>query len=254
MLILKVISRLLDYPSEALFSASDELMSIVREETSLSEINKNSLIDFIQTLSTKDIFDAQEKYDLLFDRGRSLSLLLFEHVHGESRDRGQAMVDLMNVYKSKGFEVNSSQLPDYIPLYLEFLSEQDTPFAEEWLGDICHLMTMLSERLIDRQCDYSVLFDSLIELSKIEVNREEVAEAVSKEDRDDTIEAIDKEWEDKEIKFDDPIQAGEQCPSASSGIQKSVNSFDPNTPYFDKNNPQVPINWHDKDAAQVSGL
>jgi len=254
MLILKVISRLLDYPSEALFSASDELIDVVRQDTSISEVNKNSLISFIQQLSLKNIYDAQERYDLLFDRGRSLSLLLFEHVHGESRDRGQAMVDLMNVYKSKGFEVNSSQLPDYIPLYLEFLSEQDDAFAEEWLGDICHLMTMLSERLIERKCDYSALFDSLIELSRVEVNREEVAEAVSKEERDDTIEAIDKEWEDKEIKFDDPIQAGEQCPSASSGIHKSVNSFDPNSPYFDKNNPQVPISWHDKDAAQVSGL
>lgn len=254
MIILKVISRLLDYPSEALFAASDELIDVVKQEQNISGNNKETLMSFIQQLSAKNIFDAQERYDLLFDRGRSLSLLLFEHVHGESRDRGQAMVDLMNVYKSKGFEVDSSQLPDYIPLYLEFLSEQDNDFAEEWLGDICHLMTMLSERLIERECDYSVLFDTLIELSGLDVDRSEVAAAVQKEERDDTIEAIDKEWEDKEIKFDDPIQAGEQCPSASSGIQKSVNSFDPNTPYFDKNNPQVPINWHDKDAAQVSGM
>ena len=162
------------------------------------------------------------------------------------------MVDLMNVYKSKDFEVMSSQLPDYIPLYLEFLSEQEVGYAEEWLGDICHLMTMLSERLIERECDYSVLFDSLIELSGIEVNREEVAAAVKKEERDDTIEVIDREWEDKEIKFDDPLsqngQAGESCPSASSGIQKSNNSLNPN------NIQNVPINWHDQDAAQVSGL
>lgn len=254
MLILKVISRLLDYPSEALFNASEELVDVVQQDHTISQSNKDSLVSFIQKLAARDLYDAQESYDLLFDRGRSLSLLLFEHVHGESRDRGQAMVDLINVYKSKGFEVDSSQLPDYIPLYLEFLSEQETDFAEEWLGDICHLMTMLSERLIERECYYSVLFDSLIELSRLEINREEVAAAVQKEQRDDTIEAIDKEWEDKEIKFDDPIQAGEQCPSASSGIQKSVNSFDPNTPYFDKNNPQVPINWHDKDAAQVTGL
>ncbi|MGB0496658.1 MAG: nitrate reductase molybdenum cofactor assembly chaperone [Kangiellaceae bacterium] len=247
MMILKVISRLLDYPTEALFNASAELTHAVKI-SKMSEQNKNTLIDFIETLCNKDLFDAQERYDLLFDRGRSLSLLLFEHVHGESRDRGQAMVDLMNVYKSKGFEVNSSQLPDYIPLYLEFLSEQESEFAEEWLGDICHLMTMLSERLIERKCDYSILFDSLIELSGIEVNRQEVAEAVQKEERDDTIEAIDKEWEDKEIKFDDPIQAGEQCPSASSGIQKSTNSLNPN------NIQSVPINWHDQDAAQVSGL
>ncbi len=248
MLILKVISRLLDYPSEALFCATDELIDVVQRESNLSDKNKLELVEFIKALAARDILDAQESYDLLFDRGRSLSLLLFEHVHGESRDRGQAMVDLMNVYKSKGFEVESSQLPDYIPLYLEFLSEQESDYAEEWLGDICHLMTMLSERLIDRECYYSVLFDSLIEISGLEVSREEVAEAIKKEQRDDTIEAIDKEWEDKEIKFDDPIQAGEQCPSASSGIHKSSNSLDPNKIQ------NIPINWQEQDAAQVAGL
>lgn len=253
MLILKVISRLLDYPSAELFQASDELIDVVRDNKQLSHKNKDELISFIQKLSSRDLYDAQESYDLLFDRGRALSLLLFEHVHGESRDRGQAMVNLMNVYKSKGFEVESSQLPDYIPLYLEFLSEQESDFAEEWLGDICHLMTMLSERLMDRQCYYSILFDSLIDISGIEVNRETIAENVKKEQRDDTIEAIDKEWEDKEIKFDDPIQANSQCQTnsqydSSAGIQSSVNSLDPN------NIQQVPIKWHEQDAAQVSGL
>jgi len=252
MLILKVISRLLDYPSIELFAAKDELKSVVDSTDELSAQNKEQLLDFIQQLSTRNIFDAQESYDLLFDRGRALSLLMFEHVHGESRDRGQAMVDLMNVYKSNGFEVNSSQLPDYIPLYLEFLSEQASEFIEEWLGDICHLLTMLSERLIERECYYSVLFDSLIEISGQDVDsktRAEVAETVKKEERDDTIEAIDKEWEDKEIRFDDPMVGS--CPSgtgSASGLQQSSNSLDPNTVH------QVPIKWHDADAAQVSGL
>ena len=254
MLILKVISRLLDYPSAELFSASEELIGVVNKADNISTKNRDSLVDFVQKLTSRDLYDAQESYDLLFDRGRALSLLLFEHVHGESRDRGQAMVDLLEVYKSKGFEVDSSQLPDYIPLYLEFLSEQEADFAEEWLGDICHLMTMLSERLIDRECYYSVLFDSLIDISGLEVNREKITEAVKKEERDDTIEAIDKEWEDKEIKFDDPISSngvipsGENCPSASSGVHKSNNSLDPNKIQ------NIPINWQEKDAAQVAGL
>jgi len=248
MLILKVISRLLDYPTAEMFAAKDELKAIVEQTEELTNQNRTQLLDFIEQLTTRDIFDAQESYDLLFDRGRALSLLLFEHVHGESRDRGQAMVDLMNVYKTSGFEVNSSQLPDYIPLYLEFLSEQTPEYIEEWLGDICHLMTMLSERLIDRECYYSVLFDSLIEISGQEVDleaRAEIGEAVKAEERDDTVEAIDKEWEDKEIRFDDPMVG--ECPS-SSGVQQSQHSLDPNTVH------QVPIKWHDADAAQVQGL
>ena len=189
-----------DYSSHANIIIIDkDKKEIFHFEPYIETRGTKQLVEFIRQLTTKDLFDAQERYDLLFDRGRALSLLLFEHVHGESRDRGQAMVDLMNVYKSNGFEVNSSQLPDYIPLYLEFLSEQTPEFIQEWLGDICHIMTMLSERLIDRKCDYSVLFDSLIEVSGVEVDRKEIAEAVSKEVRDDTVEAIDKEWEDKEI-------------------------------------------------------
>ncbi len=245
MLILKVISRLLDYPTAEMFAAKDELKAIVEQTQELTNQNRTQLLDFIEQLTTRDIFDAQESYDLLFDRGRALSLLLFEHVHGESRDRGQAMVDLMNVYKTNGFEVDSSQLPDYIPLYLEFLSEQTPEFIEEWLGDICHLLTMLSERLIDRECYYSVLFDSLVEVSGQEVDRKEIADSVKQEERDDTVEAIDKEWEDKEIRFDDPMTG--DCSSAS-GMQQSQHSLDPNTVH------QVPIKWHDADAAQVQGL
>ncbi len=246
MIILKVISRLLDYPTNELFEASSELVEIVNQNSDLSEETKLELINFIQQQADKDIYDAQERYDLLFDRGRALSLLLFEHVHGESRDRGQAMVNLMNVYKSKGFEVDSSQLPDYIPLYLEFLSEQPEDFGKEWLGDICHLMVMLSERLIERECDYAILFDSLIQISGVEVNRAEIAETIKKEVRDDTAEAIDKAWEDKEVKFDDPLQAGDQCPS--NGLHSSNQSLDPNKVQ------EIPIKWRDADAAQVSGL
>ena len=248
MMVLKVISRLLDYPSAAMFDAADEMITVVKTSDLISESNKLALIAFIQKLTERDLYDAQESYDLLFDRGRALSLLLFEHVHGESRDRGQAMVDLMNVYKTNGFENNSEQLPDYIPLYLEFLSEQEATFAQEWLGDICHLMTMLSERLIERECYYSSLFDSLIDISGVTVDREEIAAAVSKEQRDDTVEAIDQEWEDKEIKFDDPVAGDCSSTGSVSGLAKSKHALDPN------NIQQVPINWVDADAAQVSGL
>lgn len=244
MISLKIISRLLDYPSAALFAAAPELINLVNNNQELDPPHQGKLVGFIEQLTARDIYDAQESYDLLFDRGRALSLLLFEHVHGESRDRGQAMVDLINVYKTKGFVLETEQLPDYIPLYLEFLSEQPASFAQEWLGDIGHLLTMLSERLKDRDSYYAVLFDSLIELSGVAVDRTEIAHAVSKEKRDDTIEVIDKEWEDKEVKFDDPTVG--DC--STNGIHHSKNALNPNNIH------QVPIKWHDADAAQVTGL
>ena len=228
MLILKVISRLLDYPSQALIDNSDELVDAVNE-SELSADHKNQLVTFINTLTATDLYDSQERYDLLFERGRALSLLLFEHVHGESRDRGQAMVNLMSEYTGKGFDVASEQMPDYIPLYLEFLSEQEKSYAQEWLTDVSHILTVLSERLLDRECDYRILFESLIELSGAAVEREKIAEAVKKEQPDDTMEAIDKAWEDKEIRFDDPVQSG--CESSCSGG------------YSAQSTPETPVTW-----------
>jgi len=207
-LALKVISRLLDYPSQALFSHADDLVKVVNESKQLSAENQEQLVDFILQLTRMDLYDAQEQYDLLFDRGRALSLLLFEHVHGESKDRGQAMVDLMSEYTSRGFESSSRQLPDYIPLYLEFLGEQEESYAQEWLSNISHILTILSERLLERKCQYRALFEAIIELSGAAVDREKIAKAVQKEQPDDTMEAIDKAWEDKEIRFDDPAQTG----------------------------------------------
>ena len=208
MLALKVISKLLDYPSQALFSHADDLVKAVNESKQLSDKNQQQLTDFILQLTRTNLYDAQEQYDLLFERGRFLSLLLFEHVHGDSKDRGQAMVDLMSEYTSRGFEISSRQLPDYIPLYLEFLGEQEESYTQEWLSNISHILTILSQRLLERKCRYRALFEALIELSGAAVDREKIAKAVQKEQPDDTMEAIDKAWEDKEVRFDDPALPG----------------------------------------------
>jgi len=146
------------------------------------------------------------------------------------------MVDLMAEYTGRGFDINSEQMPDYIPLFLEFLSEQEEAYVCEWLGDVSHILTILSERLLDRQCDYQILFESLIEISGATVEREKIAEAVKKEQPDDTIEAIDKAWEDKEIRFDDPIEA--DCQSSCGGGYAS--SVIPETPVSWNNAPIKP--------------
>lgn len=224
MLVLKVISRLLDYPSQQLFAHADELVMVVGESKLLSDGNRKQLVELIRQLTSMDLYDAQEQHDLLFDRGRALSLLLFEHVHGDSRDRGQAMVDLMGEYTSRGFDISAKQLPDYIPLYLEFLSEQEESYAREWLSDVGHILTILSERLSERNCNYGALFDALIQLSGATIDRESIAKAVQKEQPDDTLAAIDSAWEDKEIRFDDPAQpsCGHSCGYSSATIDTPV--------------------------------
>jgi nitrate reductase delta subunit len=119
---LKVLSALLSYPSAELQAAVPEMRAAVNAERALPQRNRDRLGRLLEEIATGDLYDLQERYVLLFDRTRSLSLHLFEHVHGESRDRGQAMVDLKALYERHGLYMSSSELPDHLPLFLEFLS------------------------------------------------------------------------------------------------------------------------------------
>ena len=92
---------------------------------------------------------------LLFDRTRSLSLHMFEHVHGESRDRGQAMVDLGQMYERQGFEIDPGEMPDFLPLFLEYLSTQSDAEVHELLGQTLHIVANLRTRLQKRDSIYA---------------------------------------------------------------------------------------------------
>ena len=143
----------------------------------------------------------QSEYDGLFERGRSLALWLFEHVHGESRDRGQAMVDLVDQYRQAGLEISQHELPDYLPLFLEFLSTQGRDNAVSWLLDMEHILALLQCRLEKRGSDYAVLFQLLLSIADSKVDLNEIRERIADEKRDDSKQAIDKEWEEEAVTF-----------------------------------------------------
>jgi nitrate reductase molybdenum cofactor assembly chaperone NarJ/NarW len=198
---LKVISALLCYPEEDLFAHRGELAAVIREEAVLPEEDQLAIIGFMEELSARNLLDAQSEYVETFDRSRSLSLLLFEHVHGESRDRGQAMVDLMKVYEDNGFEISVRELPDYIPLFLEYLSQRPEAEIIEWLGDVQHILALLKARLDHRENRYGVLFSALLNLIQANIDMEAIRKEVSEEDRDDSPEALDKVWEEEMVTF-----------------------------------------------------
>ncbi|MBY4676374.1 nitrate reductase molybdenum cofactor assembly chaperone [Marinobacterium arenosum] len=198
---LKVISALLDYPEAELFEGRKALVEELRADPLLAQEQKEALIEFVDQLCTGDLMDAQENYVALFDRGRSLSLLLFEHVHGESRDRGQAMVDLMSVYEKQGFELDARELPDYLPLFLEFLSLRPEQEVRQWLADVSHILALVETRLHQRGSGYAVLFEALLAVAGVAVEREELQQKVANEARDDTPEAMDKVWEEEMVRF-----------------------------------------------------
>ena len=119
---LKVLSLLLAYPTEEIRAAAPSFAPVLDEEGLLPEGRRGALRRLAAQLGERGLYDLEERYVLLFDRTRSLSLHLFEHVHGESRDRGQAMVELKDLYAANGLEMPANELPDYLPLFLEFLS------------------------------------------------------------------------------------------------------------------------------------
>ncbi|MCD8513378.1 MAG: nitrate reductase molybdenum cofactor assembly chaperone [Nitrincola sp.] len=114
---LKVIAHLMDYPSPEMRDVRLEMIQCLKSESVFTKPIQEKLIAFVDELCTADLLEAQEAYVATFDRGRSVSLLLFEHVHGESRDRGQAMVNLMTEYEKAGLELDARELPDYLPLF-----------------------------------------------------------------------------------------------------------------------------------------
>lgn len=197
----KVLSALLSYPTEELEEAAEDLRDALRDEALLPQATQTALDQLIAGFAARDLYDLQECYVELFDRGRSLSLYLFEHVHGESRDRGQAMIDLKALYEKHSLLTASSELPDFLPLFLEFLSILPVEEAREQLGQISHIASTLETRLRKRQAPYEVLFRALGDLAVAPPVAEEVR-APALEDEDSTdLAALDAQWEDAPVTF-----------------------------------------------------
>lgn len=231
--ILKVISLLLDYPEQPLLDAEAELGEAIEQCRLLSPQQRGALRALLQHMTDRDLLDVQAEYLSLFNRGRYLSLLLFEHVHGESRDRGQAMVDLLAEYQAAGFEIATRELPDYIPLYLEYLASCDQLTARAGLADVQHLLALLAARLEKSASPWAACFQALLQLAGAGAP-EHVAEArrqVAEENRDDSLAALDAEWEEEAITF---MQGDAQaaCGSSASGLHQQA-----------RQEPAVPVHW-----------
>ncbi|HAT1612757.1 TPA: nitrate reductase molybdenum cofactor assembly chaperone [Raoultella planticola] len=201
MIELVVVSRLLEYPDADLWQHQNELFDVLAMSEKLEKADAQALGVFLRDLTTQDLLDAQAAYSELFDRGRATSLLLFEHVHGESRDRGQAMVDLLNQYEQHGLVLDSRELPDHLPLYLEYLAQLPENEATGGLQVIAPILALLCARLQQRESRYAVLFEQLLKLANSALDEAKVAEKIADEARDDTPQALDAVWEEEQVKF-----------------------------------------------------
>src|SRR6185369_8145875 len=140
-------AALLSYPAAELVEALPEIRAAIATERRIGRRDRVALDSLIDELAAADLLDAQEGYVALFDRGRATSLNLYEHVHGDSRDRGQAMVDLAQIYARGGLDLSTRELPDYLPVLLEYLSTRPFAEVEEMLRDCAHLLRSIGEAL-----------------------------------------------------------------------------------------------------------
>jgi len=198
----KVLSALLSYPTAEFQAAMPELAAALDGEALLPSAIRRQLGALLDELSTGDLYDLQERYVLLFDRTRSLSLHLFEHVHGESRDRGQAMIDLKALYENGGLEIDAAELPDFVPLFLEFLSTRPRAEANELLAQPAHIYAALAERLRKRRSAYEAVFRALVALAAAKPEAETVSALLAQPDPDAMdLAALDAAWEDEPVRF-----------------------------------------------------
>ncbi len=215
----KVLSVLTAYPSLAMVEAIPAMRQVLEAEGLLAAPARRLIEPLLADLAGGDIMDLQERYVFLFDRTRSLSLHLFEHVHGESRDRGQAMVDLKQLYEGAGFALNTSELPDYIPAFLEYLSLRPADEAVSFLGETVHILITLAERLEKRSSPYAGLFRAMMALSKAKPKAEDMAAIVADDGiQPDDLEALDAVWQEEEVTFG-PGAAAAACGKDALGAK-----------------------------------
>jgi nitrate reductase molybdenum cofactor assembly chaperone NarJ/NarW len=162
---LRVLAALLAYPDDTLRGQMSEMSDLLRAERAVSLARRLELDTLMDGLRRADLLQVQADYVELFDRGRATSLHLFEHVHGDSRERGPALIDLGQTYASAGLYLAEGELPDYLPAVLEFVSTQAPEQARAFLAEMAHIFNALFGALLARQSAYASVLGALLELA-----------------------------------------------------------------------------------------
>jgi len=193
----KLLGLLLTYPKDQLQAVVGSFASVFVEEGLLGKSQIKSLQPLMDDYANNDLIELQEEYVNTFDRSRNHSLYLFEHIHGESRDRGAAMVDMKEMYATKGLDISSNELPDYLPVFLEYLSYCEIDEALAILSDGIDVIATIGAHLKKDKSIYAGIFKVIENLPEIKVDKVKVALAVKNAPKDpETFDELDKEWEE----------------------------------------------------------
>jgi nitrate reductase delta subunit len=199
-LTLRALAALLGYPSAALQANIGEVRSAIIRDGLLSVADLSRLQPLLHEFEKEELLDLQAAYSEVLDRSRSLSLHLFELVHGDSRERGQAMIDLGQQYVESGFFLGGGELPDFVPVFLEYASCLSPVEAREMLGQPAHVFAALAERLDKREAKYAAIFRCLVSLAKARVDADARAVVDENTPPEDPVD-VDAEWEEAPVSF-----------------------------------------------------
>jgi len=208
---LKSLSVLLAYPTAEAQAALPEIGAALAGDDRLTAQARGHLQALVAELAAGDLYALEEAYVTLFDRTRALSLNLFEHVHGESRDRGSAMVALMETYGEAGLAPATMELPDHLPVVLEFLATRPEAEARAILADAAPILEVLQARLERRENAFAAAFAAILQIARARPDRGAVAEMLAQPDDDPAdLAALDAAWEESEVQFGPDPNGG--CP------------------------------------------
>lgn len=188
-LTLRVLAHLLRYPDATFRAHLQDMADALRSEAALPPTRLVELQALLQRLGSLPALQVESEYVELFDRGRSTALHLFEHVHGDSRDRGPAMIDLIQTYEKAGLYLGPQELPDHLPVLLEFASTQPPQQACEFLSETAHIVRVIFSALLKRQSPYASVLAGVLELAG------EKAEAVAVAPEPE----LDDSWAEPEV-------------------------------------------------------
>lgn len=199
---LRALSALLSYPSAELKAHVSELRAILDGERAFSRAVRKRLRPLLDTVESTDLLQLQSTYCELFDHSRALSLHLFEHVHGDSRERGQALIDLNQEYLAREFFIDVAELPDFLPLFLEFASCLAANEAREWVAQPSHVLLTLEQRLLEKESPYAAAFTALLAFAGRPA--EAVAASIAAERARHEEPGVDESWEEPPVNFGVP--------------------------------------------------
>lgn len=204
---LRVLARLLSYPDAELRSHLPEMRDALHANPAITANRLKELDALMAALKGGDALDNEAEYVQMFDRGRATSLHLFEHVHGDSRDRGPAMIDLAQTYEKAGLFLAPGEMPDYLPAVLEFVSTQPPAQAQAFLGEMAHIFNAIFNALQQRKSAYASVLGALLELAGEKAHPVKVAPD----------EPLDAAWEEPVV-FDGCSSKGQAKPGEAQPI------------------------------------